>query len=256
FIVSISDAVDDSAKLTVNHLGITLEYGDSAVLDADERGYVRVWEQSAGVPGASIGIVKSAVSIKLEITENGIIFTDGVNSVGAQYVADYSTAGLSLGDRWIPDKGAVDALIDTDVAVVTSALAAGTQAVHWDGLTNVPLNIMKVALGSLVYSSETEISIVTLPAGAVVWDIQIYVTTAFDGGVNHLYLGVTGNTDYYVGGAGPSSTILTSTGWKNAVGNIPDVPFTGTLSVIAHYDDVVPDANAGAATIYVWYTLH
>ncbi len=43
---------------------------------------------------------------------NSFIITDGINSTGMKYFADYSAAGI-LNDRWIPDYGAVKAYADS-----------------------------------------------------------------------------------------------------------------------------------------------
>ena len=70
------------------------------------------------------------------ISAASMLITDSEDSIGLQYLADYSTAGGTLGDRWIPDKGYVDSVAgggmvwpDAGVAVSTGS-AWGTSLVE------------------------------------------------------------------------------------------------------------------------------
>ena len=66
---------------------------------------------------------------RFHITAASMLITDTEDSIGLQYLADYSTAGASLGDRWIPDKGYVDS-----VAGVTPA----DNILDWNGTAYAP----------------------------------------------------------------------------------------------------------------------
>ena len=50
---------------------------------------------------------------RIIISNSSMTVQDGTNSIGFQYSGDYSTAGIALGDRWIPDKGYVDSVAGT-----------------------------------------------------------------------------------------------------------------------------------------------
>lgn len=115
-----TDASDTSNRSGLNIQttgGNTLSEITSQVGSTSERSYI----QSSSIPGTSTHTARisnqSAAQgglkeIILSNTLNGVTVIDGQDTTGLYYQADYSTNGeLNHGDRWIPDRGWVNAAI-------------------------------------------------------------------------------------------------------------------------------------------------
>jgi hypothetical protein len=112
--------------------------------------------------------------------------------------------------------------------------------------------IMKVEEDQVLYSNSSITTIVTLPADAVIWDVQIEVRTAFNGSSDDvLNVGVTGTANRY-----ESEMDISTTGFKTmTLTNVPD-RMTGSTNITFNYVDDAGDATAGEAYIYIHYSLH
>jgi hypothetical protein len=109
-----------------------------------------------------------------------------------------------------------------------------------------------VKKAQVLYTNTTQTTIITLPAGAVIWDIQVEVVTAFTGtGTDLLDIGVTGTGNRY-----EDDLDVSSTGWKTlTLSNVPD-RMTGSTAITFQYFDQNSDAGAGEAAVYIIYSLH
>ena len=112
--------------------------------------------------------------------------------------------------------------------------------------------MMIESFDTIIFSTTTLDTIVVLPVGAVVWDIQVYLNTAFDGsGTNLLDVGIDGEGDRYIDDFDLENPATTFYG----LGATPDrIP--ATTEIIFQYTDSGADAAAGLAFIYVKYTIH
>lgn len=113
--------------------------------------------------------------------------------------------------------------------------------------------VMHVARDMLVFSNTGQTTIVTVPDGAVIWDIKVYVDTVFDSDAgNYLNLGITGSTSRYLTGTNE----LENPGWiSTSLSNIPDFIETST-NITFDYDYGGSAPTQGIAYIYVYYSLH
>lgn len=94
----------------------------------------------------------------------------------------------------------------------------------------------------------------TLPSGAIVEKVQVKVTTAFDAGTtNQLNVGISGNDDNLVD-YDAADVVLTATGstfvWRGA-----DESFADDTPIYVKYTETGTAAEAGAATVIVFYTV-
>ena len=100
-------------------------------------------------------------------------------------------------------------------------------------------------------ASVGEVEIFVLPAGAVVQQVLVDVTEAFNASANTLTVGWDAERDNLVSAG--SSVNLTSAGLKVPV--ITPARASADVTVYAKYSQAGdPEANAGAATVMVVYT--
>lgn len=114
---------------------------------------------------------------------------------------------------------------------------------------------LAIKYASFDYTDTTATQLFTLPAGAVIVDFGVIVTTAFnDTGTDLLNVGVTGDTDRFVDDlagaaamtrAGAASTMPTT--------YLFGTPLTEETPILATYTGENADASAGAATFYLVY---
>ena len=110
---------------------------------------------------------------------------------------------------------------------------------------------MIVAIDTVLFSNTTIDTIVTLPVGAVIWDIQVFIETTFDGsGTDLLDVGIDGDGDKYENDLdlGVASDFY-------GLANLAD-RMAGTTYIIFQYFDSGADASAGEAYVYVHYSIH
>ena len=106
---------------------------------------------------------------------------------------------------------------------------------------------------TVLFSNTSETRTVTLPAGAKIHAIEVYVATTFDGGgTNLLDIGVTGEGNRYEDNldlaVGASFPVMTLTNISDRMGANTNITF--------QYFDSNADAAAGEAYVYVRYTIH
>jgi hypothetical protein len=184
-----------------------------------------------------------------DITDLGTYLTD-ITGESIGDVSDVNLTGLADDDVLKYNSATADFEPYDIITYIGAEIAAQ--------VSSVTTGII-VIRDELVYTSETEVSIVTIPAGGVVWDIRMHIDTVFnDAGADLLYIGKDANKDFYVGDAGPNtSDILRATGWhdiKDETASLPDTPFAGSTEINARYDGGAGNATTGHGYIYVWYS--
>jgi hypothetical protein len=165
-----------------------------------------------------------------------------------------STAGAKLisvknvgSEKFYIDKdGNVDIASGAEYRINGTALPTTTY------VENSSERIVHVIESEVLYTNTSQTTIITLPADAVVWDIQVEVRTGFTGtGTDLLDVGITGTAGRY-----QSSLDISSTGFKTmSLTNVPD-RMTGSTNITFRYTDQNTDAGAGQAYVYVHYSLH
>ena len=102
---------------------------------------------------------------------------------------------------------------------------------------------------SIAYTDTSAKNLLSVPAGAIVWDIDVYVSTAFnDSTTDTIDIGITGSSTRYDTGVDVSGTGFATL----SLSNIPD--YMSATYVTATYVGGTGDASQGAAYIYIWYT--
>jgi len=185
--------------------------------------------------GVNLLYTEDTDETSISIAGTGINVTDEVANTGFVYADDYTTAGEIVGDRWIPDKGWVDAAI-------------AEEAASYEGH-------MRVAHHQVVFGDESsDYQIVTLDADDVVWQVKVYVSEAFnDGGYDRLSIGKSTLVEYT--GDEEDTTVLLSTGWTDYTTGVPD-KMTGSQAISIVYEGEDQDADAGVLDVYIHYTKH
>lgn len=97
----------------------------------------------------------------IAITASAMTITDAISSIGFQYAADYKTDGMSLGDRWIPDKGYVDDYFNGQIITITSL--ATDDIMKWSGSawinTPIPTGGTNHALLSATHTDTANVAV-------------------------------------------------------------------------------------------------
>jgi hypothetical protein len=153
---------------------------------------------------ANIAVEFSPNVKQVLINATAMLVTDSEDSTGLQYAADYSTAGKSLGARWIPDWGAFSTHIAGNTAHTTvqaPGLSEDGMVIYWDN-NNVRWDLKTITGGAnhaLLSATHTD----TLAASVVRGDIIVGNSTpawsrlAISGTSNHVLR--TNGTDVYWG---------------------------------------------------------
>lgn len=112
--------------------------------------------------------------------------------------------------------------------------------------------LMVVAFDTILFSNTTVDTIVTLPVGAFIWDIQVCVITTFNGsGTDFLDVGIVSDANRYENDLDLAVTVPKIYGLANVADRI-----VGTSHVIFQYIPGVENASTGLAVIYVRYSIH
>jgi hypothetical protein len=125
------------------------------------------------------------------------------------------------------------------------------------GLGKVPGGVVHVKYGSFTFETEDATELFTLPRGAVVVDVVVRVTTAFDAGTtNTLELGLSGTADAFAASAALGSAAVLRWGASNFVGTgvFADALEVDT-PVIVSYDQSGDAAEAGEGYAAVYYIV-
>jgi len=203
------------------------------------------------------------------ITPSTMAIRDDDNSMGIVYYANYATAGVA-NPLWVPTyQAVVDTSSNQIGGVSVSTLLKNVSAsehgwvITYDSLSQefdvsevIPADsaagVVLVKHDTILYSNTTVDTVVTLPEGAVIWEIHVYVETAFDGsGTDLLDVGIIGDADKY------ENDLDLSQGdkfWQLA--NLADRISSANTHVIFQYSDSGSDAANGQAYIYVKYSIH
>ena len=119
--------------------------------------------------------------------------------------------------------------------------------------------IMQIAKAEVLYTNQTQTTIITLPANAVVWQLGVEIITAFnDSGTDLINVGTGADFDKYT--STPWAPIEANVmGWNfedtGSASFFPDT-MTGSTNITFTYDGQNNDATQGQAFVYIHYSLH
>lgn len=214
--------------------------------------------EDLNVGGYLSGATNDSLVIYGELT-----IRDDVDGNGAQFYADYSSGYTS---RSATDKEYQDTHLggkDLDATVYSPGAPQDGDVLTWDNddsefeMTDVvsvgsAAGLMVVDCDTVLYSNTSQTTTVTLPDGAVIWDIQVHVKTAFNGtGTDLLDIGTSGTGNRY-----EDDLDISGTGFKTlTLSNVPD-RMTSSTNITFQYFDANSDASAGEAYVYVHYSVH
>lgn len=154
------------------------------------------------------------------------------------------------------------ALLDVAGASVYGAQASGDYfAVSAAGIpTYVDSDIGTCAVvlchkDTVAYTDTSAKTLCTLPADAVIHDIQVVITTQFDDtGTDVLDLGITGTAALFADDLNVAQAAGT---WLDGLATLgTQYKFAAATAVIATYTGQNSNATAGAADIYIYFTRH
>jgi len=157
---------------------------------------------------------------------------------------------LYIDDIFIDNANTTIGVSGTDMTLTSAD--AGTVALA-DILTKDAKGTMYIIRDSTVASNTSPNTVMTLPAGAVIWDIQMDITELFDGsGTNYLEIGRTGDADYFVN----DYDLTSGTGFQTM--SLLHIPYrsTASIDITFEFTDENSDAFDGKAYFYIKYSLH
>lgn len=257
-----------------SYLGGDLELNQDLILDTDSEisgklqligasphsikdGNGFVWTADGLTGTYKAGIVGNANTLRLfagntisspqlMILENGNI---GINDELPTYNLDVNGTGRFTG------------IVNFDVFPVTPSSPPTTDyqvanKKYVDDNAISLTGIMQVARAQILYTNTTQTTIVTLPTGAVISNIGVNVTTAFnDSGTDFIEVGTTADDDRYILSGDASNTLFDDriSGDTMAILNLPD-EMTGSTNITFTYKGQNTDATQGAAYVYIHYT--
>ena len=258
--IKMSDAGDRSVKLVfrpADALSIRAYSGDDYTGDSSE---VRVDSNLVKIAVYDAGAEKS---VKID-TNNalGIFITDDDAGIGLIGKDNFSSVATDLtyiqkiyGDRTFGGQ-------PVNATIYSPGDDEHGDLTVWDTTTKtyisanvIPVGqaagFMVVAFDTILFSNTTVDTIVTLPVGAFIWDIQVCVITTFDGsGTNLLDVGITGDGDRFVNDFDLEQAATTF----YELSNLP-YRMIATTSVTFKYDDNSDNATEGMDFIYVKYSI-
>jgi hypothetical protein len=154
-----------------------------------------------------------AAEKSISLTSTSFVIRDDDGSQGPTFYADYRSNLTDLGiANWLTIKDTSFAQLggqDLDATITSPGAGQDGGLVGWNNSTSkwevkdvVPLdetdNVMLVADSTISFQNTSSSVIVNLPIGTVVWDIQVYVETAFTGtGTDLLDVGITGTGEKF-----------------------------------------------------------
>ncbi len=217
------NGVDRSSRLWVGSSYV----GMYSYLDTGGSASSGFYEIKATHVGASILASNGAQSSNIIISTTAMGINDNINSRGFSYGGDYAQAGKNVaGGRWIPDV---------------------------NHIRNDVTGVMHVATTYILYTDQgVETALLTLPIGAILWDIKVLVVSAFnDFTGDFMEIGNDQDgVDFY-----DTSINVGVVEWKTlTLGNIPQ-RFTVATEIRALYEGGTQDADQGEARIYLYYTI-
>lgn len=150
-----------------------------------------------------------------------------------------------------PVAGMTAAVVYTLPAVPTNGYILSTDAggnLTWVAPATAPTGTVTKDTTSIAFGASSPVAMFTLPANAVVENVQVIVDTAFDG-TPTLEIGISGTTDKYMAAADVDLTSGAGDRWES---NPNEVPVGGTEAIIATY--AAGGATVGAARMIVTYS--
>jgi len=257
--LNFSDAADRSAKivfrpadgLSVRAYSTDAYGGDSNFFEVDSSHITMAQYDGA-----------AEKSFKIDTNIFGMVFRDDDAGRGPSFYADYSAVAgnLSLTPKLYQDTRLGGQTLNS--TIYSPSASEHGDIITWDTISDqyistdvIPVGqaagIMIVAIDTVLFSNTTIDTIVTLPVGAVIWDIQVFIETTFDGsGTDLLDVGIDGDGDKYENDLdlGVASDFY-------GLANLAD-RMAGTTYIIFQYFDSGADASAGEAYVYVHYSIH
>jgi hypothetical protein len=111
---------------------------------------------------------------------------------------------------------------------------------------------MHIAKAEVLKTDTVQTTIITLPANAVIWDVGIDVTTAFnDSGTDYLDIGTTSSADALI-----NDYDVSTTSFINQLLSGSPYKITSSTNVTFIYTGQNDNATQGQAFIYIHYSLH
>jgi len=189
--------------------------------------------------GADAAITASKLNVSGDVVD---LNSDAAGS-GADwtYTLQRPSSGMSAAvTLTLPvDDGSPDQVLSTNGSGALSWVSAGSTA------SNATVDTTTVAFGA-----SSPVSAFTLPANAVVDEVEVIVDTAFNGTAPQLSVGVSGTTAKYMGA---TSNDLKATAGTRFVSH-PNEPAVGTTeAIIVTY--AADSSSAGSARVLVTYSV-
>ena len=262
--LNFSDASDRSAKLVFRPAdGLSLraysgdDYtGDSNYFAVDSNKIVMVQHKGAGMKGIFMDTLTEGIIIRDDIDGVGMLFFDDYSPVYTdRSPTDFEYQITHLGDQLLDVTVYSPGLAQHGGVVVydSTGRAAGTDHYQIESAVDLPLaaGIQVVSCDTIHFSITTVDTLLTLPEGAVIKDIQVFIETTFDGsGTDLLDIGIIGDGDKYENdmNLGVGSAFFGAT-------NVPDRMSVARYITCQYFDQNSNAAN-GQAYIYVYYSIH
>ena len=185
-----------------------------------------------------------------------LLYTETATATNPNIVPVFNYQGTGLGSSGANELSLIANSIEgvrvtEDTTFVKNYLKA-------EGGSNIP-NVVQVAKATILYTNTTQTTIVNLPDGALISDINLNLITGFNGsGTNLLDVGVTGTANKYINdhaiGTGNEAVYSLNLDNQMTYANMPDVT-NGSTNITFQYIDGNSDATAGEAIIYIYYTI-
>jgi len=235
-------------------------YTGSAISD-----FLAINSSGTGVAGygndsIAIGSGASATAAK------SIMLGSGSNSLANSFkiILNGSTvfhAGTTLGTQIT-----VNADPDTNLINVVNGVIAYDSTDHeiraykngsWGSIVSGEKNVIHIAKAEVLYTNQTQTTIITLPANAVVWSMGLEVITVFnDSGTDFLNIGTTSEPNRYLDSGVLSSLLFTFATLDIYSYSQSAERLSATTNITFTYDGQNNDATQGQTFVYIHYSLH
>ena len=136
----------------------------------------------------------------------------------------------------------------TGQVMTVASIAAGVVTMQWSTVTT-GTDSVKADTTSIAFGTASPLTMFTLPANAVVLDVEVVIDTAFNG-TPSLSIGITGTTSKYMAATEIDLTSVAGTIWHVKPALVAD---GSTNAIIGTYS--AGGASAGAGRIIVRYVI-
>ena len=263
--LNFSDAADRSAKLVFRPADGLSMRGYSGDAYNQDSGFFAV-DSNLVTMAQYKGASRKSITMDTA-TATGIVVRDYVAGKGLVFFDDYSP---SYGDRSATDYAyqithlggqAVNATVYNPgpsqhggvMVYDSTGYATGTDYYKIEPFVPAEesAGIMLTSCDTIHFSVTTVDTLLTLAEGAVIWDIQVFIKTSFDGsGTNLLDVGIIGDGDKYENDL-DLDVASNFYGLANVADRMPAARY-----ITCQYFDSNADAANGEAYIYVHYSIH